>query len=280
MIVVDDVQWADRDTLGVITQLVPRLVASRTLLLLLFRSDEARGDPEVWDMLREGDRVAGLGRVVLSPLSVFELEVMVQRILGLTRLEPAVAAKLHRQTGGNSLFSVETLLALRDRGLFESGNPADVLQRQLDGPTVPVAPRVRSVIDARMSLLDERSSVVFELAAVYGQTVDLVVLAEAADLGRSIVLESVDELFHRGLIRDEVDGRYRITHDQVRQVVYDRIDRPRRVELHRRVAETLAAIDPDDVDAIGYHYWEGEVPDEAASFPPGRRSARGGPQCL
>ena len=266
MIVVDDVQWADRDTLGVITQLVPRLVASRTLLLLLFRSEEARGDPEVWDMLRDGDRVAGLGRVVLSPFSVFELEEMVKRILGLTRLEPAVAAKLHRQTGGNALFSLETLLALRDRGLFESGNPAEVLQRQLAGPTVPVAPKVRSVIDARMSLLDERSSVVYELAAVCGQTVDLAVLAEAADLDRSVVLESVDELFHRGLISDEGDGRYRITHDQVRQVVYDRIDRPRRVELHRRVAETLAAIDPDDVDAIGYHYWEGEVPDRAASF--------------
>ncbi len=266
MIVVDDVQWADGDTLGVITQLVPRLVASRTLLLLLFRSEEARGDTEVWDMLRDADRVAGLGRVVLSPLSVFELEEMVKRILGLTRLEPAIAAKLHRQTGGNALFSLETLLALRDRGLFESGNPAEVLQRQLAGPTVPVAPRARSVIDARMSLLDESSLVVYELAAVCGQTVDLAVLAEATDLSRSVVLESVDELFHRGLISDEGDGRYRITHDQVRQVVYDRIDRPRRVELHRRVAETLAAIDPDDVDAIGYHYWEGEVPDRAASF--------------
>lgn len=266
LIVVDDVQWADRDTLDVITQLVPRLVASRTLLLLLFRSEEARGDAGVWDMLRDADRVAGLGRVVLSPLSVFELEEMVKRILGVTRLEPAVAAKLHRQTGGNALFSLETLLALRDRGLFEAGNPAEALQRELAGPTVPVAPRVRSVIDARISLLDERSSLVYEVAAVCGQTVNLAVLAEAADLGRSVVLQSVDELFHRGLVDDEGDGRYRITHDQVRQVVYDSIEQPRRVELHRRVAETLVAIDPDDVDAIGYHYWEGEVPDKAASF--------------
>ncbi|MCI0543484.1 MAG: AAA family ATPase, partial [Actinobacteria bacterium] len=168
LVIIDDVQWADRDTLAVIGQLGPRLAGSRTLLLLLYRSEEARGDPEVWDMLREGDRVAGLGRVVLSPLSVFELEEMVRRTLGLARLDPAVAAQLHRQTGGNALFSLETLLAMRDRGLFEAGDPATVLERQLTAREVPVAPRVRSVIDSRMSLLREDVASVLELIAVFG----------------------------------------------------------------------------------------------------------------
>lgn len=266
LIVVDDVQWADRDTLGVIAQLAPRLASSRILLLLLYRSEEARGDPEVWDMLRDGDRVAGLGRVVLSPLSVFELEEMVKRTLGLSRLEPAVAAQLHRQTGGNALFSLETLLALRDRGLFEAGDPAEALRHQLAGRSMPVAPRVRSVIDARMSLLSEDVSAVYELAAVSGHPVDLAVLANGTDLPRSKVLESVDELLHRGLLRDNGDGRYRIAHDQVRQVVYDRIEKSRRADLHRRVAETLIDIGAEDVETIGYHFWEGEVPDRAASY--------------
>lgn len=266
LVVVDDVQWADRDTLGVIAQLARRLASSRILLLLLYRSEEARGDPQVWDMLRDGDRVAGLGRVVLSPLSVFELEEMVKRTLGLSRLEPAIAGQLHRQTGGNALFSLETLLALRDRGLLEAGDPAEALRRQLAGRSMPVAPRVRSVIDSRMSLLSEDVSAVYELAAVSGHAVDLAVLANGTDLPRSTVLESVDELLHRGLLRDNGDSRYRIAHDQVRQVVYDRIDKARRVELHRRVAETLIDIGAEDVETIGYHFWEGEVPDRAASY--------------
>ncbi|MGA7096560.1 MAG: BTAD domain-containing putative transcriptional regulator, partial [Acidimicrobiia bacterium] len=266
LVIVDDVQWADKDTLGVLTQLGPRLAESRILLMLIYRSEEARGDPEVWDVLRELDQVAGLGRVVLSPLSVFELDEMVKRILGLGRLDPSVAAQLHRQTGGNALFSVETLLALRDRGVFEQGDPAEMLQRQLAGPTVPLAPRVRSVIDSRMSLLRDEVAAVFELAAVCGNAVDLDLLARGTDLSRSIVLDSVDELLHRSLLRDEGDGRYRITHDQVRQVVYERIEDQRRVGLHRRVAETLSDLDPDDVEAIGYHYWEGEVSDRAASY--------------
>lgn len=266
LVIVDDVHWADQDTLSVLTQMGPRLASSRILLLLLYRSEEARGDPEVWDVLRHLDRAAGLGRIVLSPFSVFELEDMVKRILGLARLEPAVVAQLHRRTGGNVLFILETLLALRDQGLFEVEDPAGVLKHQLAGPTMPVAPRVRSVIDARMSLLGDDVSAVYEVAAVCGDRVDVTLLATGADLPRSSVLDAVDELLHRGLIRDEGDGRYRITHDQVRQVVYERIDEGRRVELHRRVAEALVEIHPEDVEAIGHHFREGAIPDQAASF--------------
>ncbi|MBW3667519.1 MAG: DUF1670 domain-containing protein, partial [Actinobacteria bacterium] len=100
---------------------------------------------------------------------------------------------------------------------------------------------------------------------VCGPWVDLAVLAQSAELGRSVLLRSVDDLVHRGLVRDEGDGRFGIAHDQVRQVVYDQIDRDRRRELHRAVAQTLAQVQPDDVEAIGYHYWEGDTPDLAAS---------------
>ncbi len=267
LVVIDDVHWADEDTLSVLTQLGPRLAGSRILLLLLYRSEEARGDPEIWDVLRALDRNAGLGRIVLSPLSVFELGDMVKRILGLSNLEPAVASQLHRRTGGNALFALETLLALRDQGLFEVGDdPADVLEHQLAGQAIPVAPRVRSVIDSRMSLLGDNASAVYEVAAVCGEPVDFDLLAIGSHLPRPSVLDAVDELLHRGLIRDEGDGHYRMAHDQVRQVVYERIERGRRKELHRRLAETLADSDPDDVEAIGHHFWEGGIHDRAASF--------------
>ncbi len=267
LVIIDDVQWADDDTLSVLTQMGPRLAASRILLLLLYRSEEARGDPEVWDVLRDLDRSAGLRRVVLSPLSVFELGDVVKRILGIARLEPSVATHLHRRTGGNVLFALETLHALRDQGLFEVGDdPADVLEFQLVGEAIPVAPRVRSVIDSRMALLGEDVSAVYEVAAVCGDPVDLALLATGADLPRRSVLDAVDELLHRGLIRDEGDGHYRMAHDQVRQVVYERIDGVRRITLHRRVAESLAETDPDDVEAIGHHFREGGVPDHAASY--------------
>jgi DNA-binding SARP family transcriptional activator len=258
LLVLDDVQWADQDTLGVLTQIGPRLADSRLHLMLIYRSEEARGDAEVWDVLRDLDRAAGLGRVVLSPLSVFELDEMVRRILGVSRIEPGVVAQLHRQTGGNVLFTIETLLALRDRGLFEAGkDPVRVLQQGLEAHSIPLAPRVRSVIESRMSLLGEEVAEVYELAAVCGDGFDLALLESATDLPRATVLGAVDELLYRGLARDDGTGRYRIAHDQVRQVVYESIDPERRSLLHNVVAETLAETEPENVEAIGHHFREG-----------------------
>ena len=267
LLVLDDIQWADQDTLGVLTQMGPRLAGSRVHLMLIYRSEEARGDAEVWDVLRDLDRAAGLGRVVLSPLSVFELDEMVRRILGVARIDPGVTAQLHRQTGGNVLFTIETLLALRDRGLFEAGtDPVRVLEHELETHAIPLAPRVRSVIESRMSLLGTEVVEVYELAAICGDRFDLGLLEAATDLPRTAVLGSVDELLYRGLVREDGTGRYRISHDQVRQVVYESIDRDRRAHLHNVVAETLAQSDPDNVEAIGHHFREGRDAGRATAF--------------
>jgi DNA-binding SARP family transcriptional activator/DNA-binding transcriptional regulator YhcF (GntR family) len=267
LVIVDDVHWADQDTLEVLAQLGSRLAGSRMLLMLLYRSEEGRGDHKVWDVLRGLDRSAGLGRTVLSPLSVFELADLVKRHLGLPRLEPSVATQLHRQTGGNALFALEILRSLRDQGLFDDRDSAEgVLEHHLTHQALPVAPRVRSIIDARMSLLDEEVTSVYEVAAVSVDPVDLSLLSAVADLPRHSVLNALAELVQRGLIREEGENRYWITHDQVREVVYQRIGKARRHELHRRVAQALTEIDPEEVEAIGHHYREGQLPDQAAQF--------------
>lgn len=267
LIIVDDVHWADRDTLAVLTQIGARLADSAVMLMLLYRSEEARGDAEVWDVLRDLDRLSGLGRVVLSPLSVFELEEMVRRILGVTRIDPAVAAHLHRQTGGNVLFTLETLLAIRDRGLFEGGaDPVGVLEGQIINEKVPLAPRVRTVIESRMSLLGDEGAALYEMAAVAGDRIDLALLESATDMPRAAILSAMDELLYRGLIRDDGEGRYRIAHDQVRQVVYDSIATRRRRQIHLGMATALLDTEPENVEAIGHHFRESGEQQQAAVF--------------
>lgn len=267
LVIIDDVHWADQDTLSVLTQVGSRLADSRVLLMLLYRSEEARGDAEVWDVMRDLDRAAGLGRVMLSPLSVFELEEVVRRLIGATRLDSAVASRLHRQTGGNVLFTLETLLSIRDRGLFESGSdPGRVLEQQMDQIGVPVAPRVRSVIESRLSLLSDEVATVYQTATIVGDVVDVSLLEDVIGLPRSRVLVAVDELLDRGLFTDDGIGQYRIAHDQIRQVVYEDMNPASRREIHMRVARTLASSSPENVETIGHHFREGGDPEQATSF--------------
>src|SRR5581483_7244660 len=59
LLVVDDVQWADSETLDVLRALGPHLDGSRVLLVLTARKEESRDRDEVWDALRDLDRMCG-----------------------------------------------------------------------------------------------------------------------------------------------------------------------------------------------------------------------------
>ncbi|HEU4319785.1 MAG TPA: AAA family ATPase [Acidimicrobiia bacterium] len=257
VVIIDDVQWSDRDTLAVLKQLAVRLAHSQVLLVLAYRSEEARGDAEVWDTLRQLDRSAGLGRAILSPLSVFELEEMIRRSLGTTRLDSGIATRIHRQTGGNILFTLETLLTLRDRGLFSAGSdPIEVLASQIDDGIIPVAPRVRVIIEARMSLLSPEVLGVYEVASIIGDHIDVSLISRVATLDKPELLRAIDELLFRGLLVEDSAGRFHIAHDQARQVVYESVPAQRRVAIHRAVAQSISELAPENIEAIGHHFRE------------------------
>ncbi len=267
VLVVDDLQWADDETLQVLHRLAPHLEETRLVLLVLYRSEEARGDPRVWNVLRRLDRIAGLGRVVLTPLSVFELGELVKRSLGLRELEPATAARLHRETGGNALFALETLHALRDEGLVDelTGVLAPGAERRLGQTPIPVAARIRSVVEHRTGLLAGSARSVLEAASASPWPLRLGPLASAVDLSRADALAALDDLLSRHLLQ-ETDGTFAFTHDQVRQVVYESVPTERRARLHRRLVDALTADSPAAVEALAYHALRGGLPAEAANY--------------
>jgi DNA-binding SARP family transcriptional activator len=266
LLVLDDLHWADRDTLRALADLGPVLRSTRVLLCLLYRSEEARGDPRVWEVLRELDRSAGLGRVVLAPLSVFELGELVGEGLGLATVSPGLASRLHQETGGNALFVLETLQALRDGGVLRGAEDAPSVEALLGSrPPVPVADRVKRVIVDRASLLSAGVRSVLDAAAVCGPGVGLELLAEVADPGRPEVVDALDELLHRRLLVEEEDG-YRFRHEQILRVVYEAVGPDERRELHRRAARALEASGSEDAVELARHHREGEMPDRAARY--------------
>jgi tetratricopeptide (TPR) repeat protein len=63
------------------------------------------------------------------------------------------------------------------------------------------------------------------------------------------VVEAVDELWRRRIMREYHDG-YDFSHDLLRETAYTLVSPPKRWLLHRRVAQALELLHPDDVDAV------------------------------
>jgi DNA-binding SARP family transcriptional activator len=266
LLVVDDVQWADSETLDVLRALGPHLDGSRLLVCLTARKEESRDREEVWDTLRDLDRTCGRGRLLVGPFSVFELGELVRRSLGLATVPPRFSARLLDDTGGNALFALETLRALRDEGRLDVSvvETSDLDQIATAAP-LPITPDVQRVVTTRVAALSDAETFVVELTALRGSVIDLATLTHASELERGALLDAIDGLLARGLLIDVEDG-YAFHHEQVRSVVEDSIAPPKGADMHRRLADALSVTRPDDVDALARHYSEGGVPEVAVRY--------------
>ena len=110
--------------------------------------------------------------------------------------------------------------------------------------------RMRAVIAARLLQLTPKSHRVVELAATIGRDFDVDVLAASSDLDEPDLVEGLDELWRRRIIREHGRNRYDFSHDRIREVAYDQIAPAGRRVLHRRIAQALELRHREDVDPI------------------------------
>jgi DNA-binding SARP family transcriptional activator/predicted ATPase len=256
--VLEDLQWADAETLALLPLLLPRLTKSRTLFLLTGRSAELRANSAVWDMLQVLDRAGPFPRYTLGRLDADTIGSLVRGLLG--ENVPDLASHLLRESEGVPLFVVETLKMWRDDGylLFDE---LDGWRLRGDVPQTFPHHLGDAVISHRLSYLSQPAETTLSVAAVIGPEVDFDLLAYVCthQLPASTNTSDVDyiaisdELLRLGFLV-ETDDDYRFSHEQVCRIVYHRLAQTQRARLHRRIALALETLSPDRFELLAHHY--------------------------
>ena len=130
---VEDLHWADRSTLELLSSLLRGLRDERVLLVCTYRSDALHRRHPLRPFVAEEERREGVQRFELEPFSPTELAAQVAGILGDTP-DPATVARLHARCEGNAFFAEELLAAC-------------------GGAAGPLAPTLREVLDLRLEAL-------------------------------------------------------------------------------------------------------------------------------
>ena len=131
VLLLDDLQWADEASRQVVGYLMRTAVSDPLLIVGLARLEESEEQSHpVAHWLRQEAAARGFTSVRLRPLTEAEVGTEVARVFagcGGVALPAAVPATLHRLTGGNPYFLVETLRFLLEHGLLvreEGSTPA------------------------------------------------------------------------------------------------------------------------------------------------------------
>jgi len=254
--VLEDLQWADAETLSLLPLLLPHLAKSRALLLLTGRSAELRANPAAWDALQALDRAVSFPRYTLARLDADAVGCLLRDLLG--EEDPGLADHLARESEGVPLYLAETLKAWRDEGYLLPTERGTWRWRG-DVPAALPSHLGEAVIDHRLSRLSPAAEEVLAAAAVIGTAVDFDLLTCVCALPESdlttpdLYLLASDELLRLGLLV-ETDVGYCFSHERVRQAVYHRLPLSQRQRFHRRVAQALEELFPEQFELLAHHF--------------------------
>jgi tetratricopeptide (TPR) repeat protein len=249
----DDLHWADRGTLWLLSHLLRQLRNERVLILGAYRETELDRAHPLAKALVDWNRERLTTRIVLRRFNESETSDQLDALLG-EHVSGEFAVAVHRETEGNPFFVEEVLKALIERGSVrrESGH-----WRRCDMDQMLIPQSVKEAIGNRLDRVSENCNDVLRICAILGKAFTFEELTAAAEQNEDTLLDALDEAVGAQLIAAGSGDSFSFTHDKIREVLYEELNPIRRRRLHRHVAEGLeqhCTRSQCAVEKLAHHY--------------------------
>ena len=251
LLVLDDLQWADRPSVLLLLHLMQARRSTPFLAVAMYRDvDLERSDfpAALQSLCRDTDfrriSITGLERDAVASL----LEAAVGRTFG--EREGALVRELERETAGNPFFILEMARHLSESGGFDR----EVIRLGEEPAAIP--PSVRDVVRWRLGRLSEKCAEVLSVASVVGERFDAAVLGPAASIEDAALVDFLEEAARAALIaeiREEPDW-WQFSHSVARRVIADGLSGSRRARLHMRIGTTLESRPTASPAELAHHF--------------------------
>ena len=266
LLLLDDLQWCDRETLAWIHYLLRFDPYARLLIVGTQRLQERLINQPLESLLVSLRRDGQVSEIPLGPLDAVETAALAEYVAGRT-ISPDLAAHLYQETEGNALFVVETIrMGVTElQGLEQP--PGDLAPLS---PQAPLSPTIQDVIAARLEQLSPSARELVNVAAVIGRAFTYAVLKQVSGADEDVLVQALDEMWERRIIREQGTDGYDFSHDKLREGAYAALSRARRRLLHRRVADAIEQLSGSSQDShimdLAYHFYEGGAWEKAWKY--------------
>jgi predicted ATPase/DNA-binding SARP family transcriptional activator len=255
LLILDDLQWADFGTIGLLFHLARRIEGQRILVLGAYRQDDiaqyhAESQHPLVEVLAELKRIYGDMQIDLDE---GEGRHFIEDYLDTepNMLDDEFRQALFLQTAGHPLFTVELLRQMQDQeDIYKDGQGRWVKNPVLDWETLPA--RVEAVIERRVGRLPSTLNEILNIASVEGEEFSAEVIARvlnrdeieivrqlSQDLDKKHRLVEARGIVHVGQQRLSI---YRFRHRLFQKFIYEDLDLVERSHLHQKVGDNLELI--------------------------------------
>lgn len=231
VVVIDDIQWSNTDSLALLSALLQPPGAPKILWLLMERTGSSVGE-----QLQRANAITALD---IGRLSTADAQDLAQQILAThPALSANVANDVVREAGGHPLFLSELL--------------------RMRGPQRGRALKLDDVLWERVSELSERERAITCTLAVAGAPIPRAVLEHAVGVSKGELFQLMGTLQVDKLVRSiggEGSDSVAIFHDRVRESITANLDAFASAAIHEKLATAMEHVAGIGLEQLSYH-WE------------------------
>ncbi|MDH4128272.1 MAG: AAA family ATPase, partial [Spirochaetota bacterium] len=258
----DDLQWADRDSLNLITTLLINPNAKYFYLIVAYRHNEIYNTHPLTHTLNtieqshKSNPIFNLNHIHLEPLENSNVSQLLSDTLHRDEnVLNSLSMLISKKTLNNPLFIIQFLKALYDEKLLIFNQNQwewkfeDILQRNLSDNII-------DIIDNQIQKLSKDHKLILQIASCIGQQFDiktLTYLIAKSDRDLAIALEELIDInyitpignINRYLKIDDISFNnfvlYKFLHDKIQKIAYLSIDEHDKKQIHLKIGEFLLA---------------------------------------
>ena len=270
LLMLDDLQWADDDSIQMVRYLVRTMGSAPMLLLISLRpySDSASGGAS--KLIADLDRMRVTQVLRLQRLSPRQSEELLENLLG-GPLDTSTGESLHARSEGVPFFIEELARAYREAEALQLIDGTWTMTK-LSGPAVPSS--IQTLVERRLAQLTDDCRLHLSDAGILGRRFRLADMSQvmARVDGKNLadweVAEHLKNALDVGLLTEERPGSgydFSFSHDQIRASLLASIPRQRKRAVHGALAQLLVEEGgTENLSMLAYHAIEAGDQDLAA----------------
>jgi DNA-binding CsgD family transcriptional regulator/tetratricopeptide (TPR) repeat protein len=250
-LLIDDMQWADEDSLRLFRYVIRTEGASPIFVMFSIRPEELATLTEAVTLLADMERMRVIRRLKLARFSVVETSEFLRQVLG-GPVDPATASTIHGQAEGVPFIVEEIGRAYREAGMLQQVADTWTLARNADR-LAPSA--VRTLIQRRAAHLPAQTKTALAEAALLGRHFSLKDLREVrmrvGEAGQDDDVVALGDLMGSAVAAgllvqqpEDAPADYSFPHEQVREFAADSLAPARRREIHSAIVQLLLTGEP------------------------------------
>jgi tetratricopeptide (TPR) repeat protein/predicted Ser/Thr protein kinase len=269
---IDDLHWADENTLDLLRYSSRNTLTSRLMILGTYRPDDARATAEghvhpLLEIQRDLSQEEILTIIKLERLKETDIQQMVYSLFQDSDFGAPFYESLYKETEGNPFFVMETLKLMKVEGIIEKEDGGYRLKEDYERITIPS--KIHDIVMRRIERLSQDQREMLEIGAVEGEGFHSDTIGNCLGINRIELLRKLQSLEREHHIIYPREKMYYFDHGKIREFLYDAIIPELRTEYHLMIGDHLARTYREDqrlAPAIAHHFLEAEAKQRALPF--------------